>query len=346
MNIHVEEHRISDIATLEQVYGQPSGPAIAKEIGYIHAHYRALIAASPFAVLATCGPDGMDASPRGDPAGFIAVDDEKTLLIPDRRGNNRIDSMRNILTNPHVALLFLIPGCGETLRVNGRAYISTAPKLLERFIMDDKLPRSVIVVEVDTVFFQCSKAIMRSKLWDASRHIDRKSLPSTGTILADVSNSRIVAEDYDNRAGAVEGDDVLIDSFAATALFRQAQIHQYGFQRRLLRLEKCARIGAAHVKVAPEIALHIAFPFIGFHQGSKDLLPVSDLVRRNTSRPYNAAPVAEYGIQTLFFPGWNLRQRAVQTMRRGYGNRAQFRRLQMGRDIEARSGYNVNMTSQ
>jgi hypothetical protein len=142
----------------------------------------------------------MDASPRGDPAGFIAVEDEKTLLIPDRRGNNRIDSMRNILTNPHVALLFLIPGCGETLRVNGRAYISTAPKLLERFIMGDKLPRSVIVVEVDTVFFQCSKAIVRSKLWDASRHIDRKSLPSTGTILADVSSSRIVAEDYDKAA--------------------------------------------------------------------------------------------------------------------------------------------------
>ena len=200
MTMHVEEHRITDIATLEKVYGEASGPAIAKEIGYIHAHYRALIAASPFAVLATCGPDGMDASPRGDPAGFIAVEDEKTLLIPDRRGNNRIDSMRNILTNPHVAVLFLIPGCGETLRVNGRAHISTAPALLDRFIMGDKLPRSVLVVEVDTVFFQCSKAIMRSRLWDASRHIDRKSLPSTGTILEDVSNSRIVAADYDTAA--------------------------------------------------------------------------------------------------------------------------------------------------
>ena len=200
MTMHVEEHRITDIATLEKVYGEASGPAIAKEISYIHPHYRALIAASPFAVLATCGPDGMDASPRGDPAGFIAVEDEKTLLIPDRRGNNRIDSMRNILTNPHVAVLFLIPGCGETLRVNGRAHISTAPALLDRFIMGDKLPRSVLVVEVDTVFFQCSKAIMRSRLWDASQHIDRKSLPSTGTILEDVSNSRIVAADSDTAA--------------------------------------------------------------------------------------------------------------------------------------------------
>src|SRR3954471_15108017 len=200
MDAHADEHRISDLATLEQLYGKAAGPAVEKETRYIHPHYRALIAASPFAVAATCGRDGMHASPRGDPAGFIAVQDEKTLLVPDGRGNNRIDSMRNILTNPHVALIFLIPGCGETLRVNGRAYISTAPALLERFVMADKLPRSVIVVEVDTVFFQCSKAIMRSKLWDASRHVDRKSFPSTGTILADVSNSRIVAEDYDKAA--------------------------------------------------------------------------------------------------------------------------------------------------
>ena len=200
MDMHVEEHRISDIATLEQVYGEPSAPSIAKEVGYIHPHYRALIAASPFAVLATCGPDGMDASPRGDPAGFIAVEGEKSLLIPDRRGNNRIDSMRNILTNPHVALLFLIPGCGETLRVNGRAYISTAPKLLERFIMGDKLPRSVIVVEVDTVFFQCSKAIVRSKLWDPSIQVERASLPTAGKILAEISDGKMGGEEHDRLA--------------------------------------------------------------------------------------------------------------------------------------------------
>ncbi len=200
MDRHSDEHRISDLATLKQIYGEPAGPAVEKEIDYIHPHYRALIAASPFAVLATCGPDGMDASPRGDPAGFVIVEDEKTLLVPDRRGNNRIDSMRNILTNPHVALIFLIPGCGETLRVNGRAHISIAPALLERFSMDGKLPRAVLVVKVDRVFFQCSKAIMRSKLWDSSRHIDRKSLPSTGTILEEVSNARIVAKDYDAAA--------------------------------------------------------------------------------------------------------------------------------------------------
>ena len=200
MNSTIEEHRIADVATLERLYGAPSGPSLEKEVDYIHPHYRALIAASPFVVLATYGPDGMDVSPRGDPAGFVAVEDEKTLLVPDRRGNNRIDSMRNIISNPHVALLFLIPGVGETLRVNGRAHISIAPELIERFSMGDKAPRSVLVVHVDTVFFQCSKALVRSKLWDAGRHVDRKSLPSTGKFLGDLSQSRIVAEDYDKGA--------------------------------------------------------------------------------------------------------------------------------------------------
>jgi PPOX class probable FMN-dependent enzyme len=197
MDLHNDEHRIADVATLENLYGFASGPAVEKEVDHIHPHYRALIAASPFVVLATCGPDGLDVSPRGDPAGFVAVEDEKTLLIPDRRGNNRVDSMRNIIANPQVALLFLIPGVGETLRVMGRAHISTAPELIERFMMGDRPPRSVIVVQVDTVFFQCSKAIVRSKLWDAGRHIERKSLPSTGTILAALSESRIAADDYD-----------------------------------------------------------------------------------------------------------------------------------------------------
>ena len=192
-----EEHRITDIATLERLYGAPAGAAVEKEISYLHLHYRALIAASPFVVLATSGPGGLDTSPRGDPAGFVTVEDEKTLLIPDRRGNNRIDSLRNIVSNPHVALLFLIPGVGETLRVNGRALISTAPALLERFSVGGKLPRSVIVVHVDTVFFQCARAIFRSRLWDPAQHIERTSLPSLGTIVADISQSRIDGKEYD-----------------------------------------------------------------------------------------------------------------------------------------------------
>lgn len=192
-----EEHRVTNIAALERLYGTPAGAAVVKEINYIHPHYRALIAASPFVVLATSGPEGLDTSPRGDAAGFVIVEDEKTLLIPDRPGNNRVDSLRNIITNPYVALLFLIPGVGETLRVNGRATISTAPALLDRFSVGGKRPRSAIVVHVDTVFFQCSRAVFRAKLWDPARHIDRGSLPSLGTMLADISQSRIDAANYD-----------------------------------------------------------------------------------------------------------------------------------------------------
>ena len=192
-----DAHRITDVATLERLYGKPSGAAVAKETDHLHPHYQRMIAASPFAVLATTGPDGVDTSPRGDAPGFVAVADEKTLLLPDRPGNNRIDSLRNILADPHVALLFLIPGIGETLRVNGRAAISTAPALLERFKVSGKLPRSVVVIAVDTVFFQCSRAIFRSKLWDPAQHIARTSLPSLGTMVADISRSGFDAESYD-----------------------------------------------------------------------------------------------------------------------------------------------------
>ena len=192
------DHRIADVAALEALYGFPSGAAVEKEVNYIHPHYRSMIEASPFMVLATSGPDGLDTSPRGDEPGFVVVEDEKTVLIPDRRGNNRADSLKNIIGNPFVALLFLIPGVGETLRVNGRAIVSTAPTLLERFSVAGKLPRSVIVVSVDTVFFQCSRAVWRAKLWDAAAQIDRKRLPSTGRILGDISNSKIDPEKYDD----------------------------------------------------------------------------------------------------------------------------------------------------
>jgi PPOX class probable FMN-dependent enzyme len=192
------EHLIRDEATLSALYGEVSPGAIAKEVDYIHPHYRAMIEAAPFMVLATSGPDGLDATPRGDPAGsFVQVVDEHTLLIPDRRGNNRLDSLRNILRDPRVALLFLIPGVGETVRVNGRAAISTAPDLLARFALRNTLPRAVIVVTAERVYFQCPKALVRSELWNPARHVARKSLPSTGTILADVSAGRVGGEAYD-----------------------------------------------------------------------------------------------------------------------------------------------------
>jgi PPOX class probable FMN-dependent enzyme len=191
-------HRITDVETLRRIYGLPSGAAVEKEIDYIHPHYRRLIEASPFVVLATSGPDGLDTSPRGDTRGFVFVEDEKTLLIPDRRGNNRIDSLSNIVVDPRVALLFLVPGVGETLRVNGRAYVTTDPALLERFGVEGRLPRSVIVVQVETVFFQCSRAVFRAKLWEAEQQIDRRSLPSLGRMISDISQARIDARQYDD----------------------------------------------------------------------------------------------------------------------------------------------------
>src|SRR5712692_3064651 len=160
------DHLVTTEAQLEQMYGEIHPPARVKEIDHVNSHYRALIEASPFVVLATSGPEGLDCSPRGDPAGFVRVRDEKTLLIPDRRGNNRIDSLRNLVRDPRVALLFLIPGCSETIRVNGRAKISVDPALCQSFTMEGKTPRCVLVVAVERVYYQCAKAIVRSKLWD------------------------------------------------------------------------------------------------------------------------------------------------------------------------------------
>ena len=197
MSTPTSNHFISDIAALERLYGKPAGAAVFKEVDHLHPHYQRMIGLSPFVVLATSGPDGVDTSPRGDAPGFVAVEDEKTLLLPDRPGNNRIDSLRNILADPHVALLFLIPGIGETLRVNGRAAISIDPALLKRFTANDKLPRSVLVISVDTVFFQCSRAIFRSKLWDPAQHVERSSMPSLGRMVADISRSGFDAENYD-----------------------------------------------------------------------------------------------------------------------------------------------------
>jgi len=192
-----KSHQISDLAALEEIYGQPLAASVRKEISYIHPHYQAFIEAAPFAVLATSGPNGLDASPRGDPAGFVHVENEKTLLLPDRRGNNRIDSLRNIISDPRVALIFLIPGIGETVRVNGRASIHNDPALLERFAIEGKLPNTVLKIEVEAVFFQCSRAILRSGLWKAEQQIERSALPSLGTILSDLSGSEIDGDKYD-----------------------------------------------------------------------------------------------------------------------------------------------------
>ncbi|WP_336794293.1 pyridoxamine 5'-phosphate oxidase family protein [Pantoea anthophila] len=178
---------ITELTELERLYGTVARPSIAKVTDHIHPAYRPFIDASPFVALATSGPDGLDVSPRGDPAGFIDIEDDRTLLLPDRRGNNRIDSLRNILHDNRVALLFMIPGIGETLRVNGTAAISTDPALLERFAVNNQLPKTVLRIAVNTVFFQCSRAILRAGLWDVTTQIPRQSLPSTGSILRQIA---------------------------------------------------------------------------------------------------------------------------------------------------------------
>ena len=178
-----DAHRISSLEALSEIYGEPLGRAVTKEIGYISDHYRAFIDQSPFMILSTVGPEGTDSSPRGDPAGFCRVVDERTVLIPDRRGNNRIDSLRNIVRDPRVSLLFLVPTVGETLRINGRAEIRTDPELLSSFEMEGKLPRSVIRVTAERVYFQCTKAFVRSKLWDPAGWPTSRPVPTAGQIL-------------------------------------------------------------------------------------------------------------------------------------------------------------------
>jgi PPOX class probable FMN-dependent enzyme len=197
-----DENILTDEGALERLYAQPAEASLVKEIDHVNAEYRALIEASPFCVLASAGPEGLDCSPRGDEPGFVRVHDARTLMIPDRRGNNRIDSLRNIVRDPRVALLFLVPGVAETLRVNGRASISVAPALLDSFAVNGKRPQTVLVVEVERVFFQCARAIYRSKLWDPARHADRKTLPSTGGMLAATSGGHFDGESYDRELPA------------------------------------------------------------------------------------------------------------------------------------------------
>ena len=195
--MRANDHLITTVAQLEALYGEKNPAAIVKEIDHINGSYRKLIEAAPFVAVATAGPEGLDCSPKGDACGFVRILDDKTLAIPDRPGNNRLDGFRNILRDPRIALLFLIPGIGETLRVNGRASISIDPELMQSFAVNGKLPRCVLVVHVETAYFHCSKAIVRSKLWDAETKIDRKSLPSTGTIVAELSQGRFGGEAYD-----------------------------------------------------------------------------------------------------------------------------------------------------
>jgi PPOX class probable FMN-dependent enzyme len=168
---------------LRELLGEPSDIVRAKVSNRLNHLTRRFVDLSPFVVLATSAPDGTcDVSPRGDPPGFVRILDERTLLLPERPGNRLADSLRNILRNGHIGLLFVIPGVGDTLRVNGRATIVTDPELLEASAVEGKTPKLGVLIEVDEVFTHCSKAFLRSELWDPRRYVDRRALPSSGQI--------------------------------------------------------------------------------------------------------------------------------------------------------------------
>ena len=181
------EHLIDSAEDLRTLYGEPSELAVKKSLDRLDRHCRRFIELSPFVMLASAGTDGrVDCSPRGDPAGFVAILDERTILLPDRRGNNRADSLTNVLENPNVGMLFLIPGVNETLRLNGRAALTTDPALLEPLAVKGRVPRSGLLVEVEEVFLQCTKALVRSRLWAEESRVDRKTaLPTFGRMIAD-----------------------------------------------------------------------------------------------------------------------------------------------------------------
>jgi hypothetical protein len=188
---------VQTVEELESLYGTPGKASLVKVASRMTAEYAKIIAASPFCALATVGPEGLDCSPRGDVRGFVRVQDEKTLMLPDRRGNNRIDSLRNVVRDPRVALMFLVPGSGNALRINGRAAISIDLGLLESFAVKERAPRSVMVIEIGEIYFQCARALIRSALWDPATQVDVASLPTPGEILASMSGGAVGGKPYD-----------------------------------------------------------------------------------------------------------------------------------------------------
>jgi len=198
---------VEDIETLREIYGPPNDRSLKKQLSRFDRHCRAFIARSPFLVIASSDPLGRcDASPKGDAPGFVKVIDDETLLIPDRLGNNRVDTIGNLLERPGVGLIFFVPGLNETLRVNGRARLITDPALLEPLAVNGKVPRSGIVVAAEEIYFHCGKALIRSDLWNPDKQLRRSEFPSLGRILADQIGGisveeaeRLTAESYRTR---------------------------------------------------------------------------------------------------------------------------------------------------
>ncbi len=189
---------IDTLDALEAIYhAAPAAASTVKVSDRLTPDYRRLVEASPFLALATVGPEGLDCSPRGDARGLVSIADDRTLVLPDRRGNNRIDSLRNVVRDPRVALLFLIPGSGTTFRVNGRAVISADPALLDGLAVDGKAPRTALIVTIEECYFQCARAVMRAALWNPDAQVDPKSLPTAGAMLAAVTAGEVGGAAYD-----------------------------------------------------------------------------------------------------------------------------------------------------
>lgn len=182
---------ITSVEELNELYGGVTEASVAKVTKTLTPLYRKMIETSPFMALATVGPEGLDCSPRGDIGGVVRVIDEKTLHLPDWRGNNRVDSLANIVRDPRIALMFLIPGSNTTMRINARAVVAIDDEVLLSFEMDGKHPRSVVVITIDEVYFQCARAVMRAELWNADRFVDPSSLPTPGLLL------KAAKEDFD-----------------------------------------------------------------------------------------------------------------------------------------------------
>lgn len=196
---------VTTVEELEAIYGAAGETSLAKVADHITQEYGRIIEASPFCALATVGPEGLDCSPRGDLRGFVQIRDRQTLFLPDRRGNNRIDSLRNVVRDPRVALMFLVPGSGNALRVNGRAVISVDPALCDALAVKGKAPKSVMVIDVKEIYFQCARAIVRSELWNPDHHMHSEGLPTPGEILATLSQGQVGGEAYDEAwAGRAE----------------------------------------------------------------------------------------------------------------------------------------------
>ena len=188
---------IETVEQLEAIYGAVGDASTVKVADHVTPLYRIFIEKAPFAALATIGPEGIDCSPRGHLPGSVRIHDPKTRMLPDRRRNNLVDSLRNIVRDPRVSLMFLIPGSGNAVRANGRAYLSVDPELLASFKVEGKAPRSVMVMNVDEIYFQCARAIVRSDLWNPDKRIDPKTLPTPGQILAEMSENKVGGAEYD-----------------------------------------------------------------------------------------------------------------------------------------------------